>query len=87
MQIVNQLAAPLAQSATVARQQSSDKSDQVRRARPAQDHYPESDSYEHQVESTEEVAPIHDSTKSSPATTKNAANVPRPNRMSRRTSM
>ena len=62
MEIINQLAAPLAQSVVIARQQSADKAEQIRRAqalRKAAGTSP--DSYEHQVESAEEITPIHDS--------------------------
>ena len=66
MEIVNQLAGSLAQSAAVTRQQSTDKSQQVRRAQNLQKNVAtasSADSFEHQVESTEELTPIHDEPK------------------------
>ncbi len=61
MEILNQLAAPLAQSAAVAKQQTTDKSQQIRRAQTLRkDVAASSDTFEHQVESAEELAPIHD---------------------------
>jgi hypothetical protein len=61
VEIINQLAAPLAQSAGVARQQTTDKSQQIRRAQALRkDVAAGSDTFEHQVESCEEDTPIHD---------------------------
>ena len=61
MEIINQLAAPLAQSAQVARQQTSEKTQQIRRAQTARKNAAaQSDTFEHTVESTEEITPIHD---------------------------
>jgi hypothetical protein len=61
MEIINQLAGSLAQSAAVTRQQSTDKSQQVRRAQALRkDVAAAPDSFEHQVESCEELTPIHD---------------------------
>ena len=61
MEIVNPLAGSLAQSAAVARQQSTDKSRQIRHAQTLRkDVAAAPDSFEHQVESTEELNPIHD---------------------------
>ena len=61
MQIINQLAAPLAQSVSIARQQSTDKADQIRREQALRKAAATSpDSYEHQVESAEEITPIRD---------------------------
>jgi hypothetical protein len=61
MEIVNQLAGSLAQSASVTRQQSTDKSQQIRRAQVLKkDTATAADTFEHQVESCEELAPIHD---------------------------
>jgi hypothetical protein len=60
MQIVNQLAGSLAQSASVTRQQSTDKSDQIRRAQALRKDVAAGDTFEHQVESSEELTPIHD---------------------------
>ena len=64
MEIINQLAAPLAQSATVARQQAHIKAEQVRRAQARQKVVAANgDTFEHAVESAEEVKPIHDEQK------------------------
>jgi hypothetical protein len=61
MEIVNQIAGSLAQSASVTRQQSTDKSRQVRRAQALRkDVATPGDSFEHKVESSEELNPIHD---------------------------
>ena len=61
MEIVNPLASSLAQSAAVTRQQSADKSQQIRHAQHLRkDVAASADSFEHQVESTEELNPIHD---------------------------
>jgi hypothetical protein len=61
MEIVNQLAGSLAQSASVTRQQSTDKSQQIRRAQVLKkDTATAADVFEHQVESCEELAPVHD---------------------------
>jgi hypothetical protein len=60
MQIVNQLAGSLAQSASVTRQQSTDKSDQIRHAQALRKDVAAGDTFEHQVESSEELTPIHD---------------------------
>jgi hypothetical protein len=61
MEIVNQLAGSLAQSAAVTRQQSTDKSQQIRRSQVLKkDTATAADTFEHQVESCEELAPIHD---------------------------
>jgi hypothetical protein len=61
MEIVNPLAGSLAQSTTVTRQQSTDKSRQIRHAQDLRkDVAATPDSFEHQVESTEELNPIHD---------------------------
>lgn len=61
VEIINQLAAPLAQSAGVARQQTTDKSQQIRRAQAVRkDVAAGSDTFEHQVESCEEDTPIHE---------------------------
>jgi hypothetical protein len=63
MELINQLAAPLAQSAQVARQQSSEKTQQIRRAQTARKNVAagqESDTFEHTVESAEAITPIHD---------------------------
>ena len=64
MEIVNQLAGSLAQSAAVTRQQSTDKSQQVRRAQALRkDVAAAADTFEHQVESAEELTPIHEEQK------------------------
>jgi hypothetical protein len=64
MEIVNQIAGNLAQSVAVTRQQSADKTRQVRRAQALRkDVAAPSDSFEHQVESTEELNPVHDEQK------------------------
>ena len=61
MEIVNPLAGSLAQSAAVTRQQSTDKSRQIRQAQALRkDVAAAPDSFEHQVESSEELNPIHD---------------------------
>jgi hypothetical protein len=61
MEIVNQITGALAQSNAVTRQQSADKSTQIRRAQLLRkDVAARGDSFEHQVESTEELSPIHD---------------------------
>jgi hypothetical protein len=61
MEIINQLAAPLAQSAQIARQQSSEKTQQIRRAQTARKNVAALlDTFEHAVESAEEITPIHD---------------------------
>jgi hypothetical protein len=61
MEIVNPLAGSLAQSTAVTRQQSTDKSRQIRHAQTLRkDVAAAPDSFEHQVESTEELNPIHD---------------------------
>src|SRR3954469_14667981 len=61
VEIINQLAAPLAQSAGVARQQTTDKSQQIRRAQAVRkDVAAGADTFEHQVESCEEDTPIHE---------------------------
>jgi len=61
MEIVNPLASSLAQSAAVTRQQSADKSRQIRHAQALRkDAAAAPDSFEHQVESSEELNPIHD---------------------------
>lgn len=64
MEIVNQIAGSLAQSVVVTRQQSADKSRQIRRAQTlSKDVAAPSDSFEHKVESTEELTPVHDEQK------------------------
>ena len=64
LEIINQLAAPLATSAAVARQQSSEKTQQINRAQTARKNVAaQSDTFEHQVESCEELSPIHDESK------------------------
>jgi hypothetical protein len=64
MEIINQLAAPLAQSAAVARQQTDEKAQQIHRAQTARKNaVAGSDTFEHQVESCEELNPIHDESK------------------------
>lgn len=61
MEIINHLAGSLAQSAAVTRQQSVDKTQQIRHAQARRkDIAAASDTFEHQVESTEELTPIHD---------------------------
>jgi hypothetical protein len=61
MEIINQLAAPLAQSAQVARQQSSEKTQQIRRAQVSRKNVAALlDTFEHSVESAEATTPIHD---------------------------
>jgi hypothetical protein len=61
MEIVNQIAGALSQSTAVTRQQSADKSQQIRRAQLLRkDVAARGDSFEHQVESAEELSPIHD---------------------------
>jgi hypothetical protein len=61
MEIINQLAAPLAQSAQVAQQQSSEKTQQIRRAQVARKNIAALlDTFEHSVESAEAITPIHD---------------------------
>ena len=61
MEIVNPLAGSLAQSTAVTRQQSTDKSRQIRHAQTLRkDVAAAPDSFEHQVESTEELNPVHD---------------------------
>jgi hypothetical protein len=60
MEIVNPLAGSLAQSANVTRQQSADKTQQIRRAQTLRKDVAAADTFEHQVESTEELTPIHD---------------------------
>ena len=61
MEIVNQIAGSLAQSASVTRQQSTDKSRQIRRAQALRkDVAAQADTFEHQVESSEELNAIHD---------------------------
>lgn len=61
MEIINQIAGSLAQSAAVTRQQSTDKSRQIRRAQSLRkDSASASDTFEHQVESTEELSAVHD---------------------------
>lgn len=67
MELINQLAAPLAQSAQVARQQTSEKTQQIRRAQAARKNVAaQSDTFEHTVESTEEVTAIHDEQRQQP---------------------
>ncbi len=64
MEIINQLAAPLAASAAVARQQSAEKTQQIRRSQTARKNVAaEADTFEHQVESCEELSPVHDESK------------------------
>src|SRR3954464_14993673 len=64
MEIINQLAAPLATSAAVARQQTSEKTQQITRAQTARKNVAaQADTFEHQVESCEELSPIHDESK------------------------
>jgi hypothetical protein len=64
MEIINQLAAPLATSAAVARQQTSEKTQQISRAQTARKNVAaQADTFEHQVESCEELSPIHDEAK------------------------
>lgn len=66
MDISNPLAPSLAQSVAVTRQQSTDKSHQVRKAQLVRkDAGAASDQFEHQVESSEELAAIHDEQKKS----------------------
>jgi hypothetical protein len=61
MEIVNQIAGSLAQSVVVTRQQSADKSRQIRRAQALRkDIATPGDSFEHKVESAEELTPTHD---------------------------
>lgn len=61
MTAINPLAAPLAQSTQVQHQQSADKSRQARRAQElSKDVALRDDQLEHQVESGEEISPIHD---------------------------
>lgn len=61
MEIVNQIAGNLAQSTSVTRQQSADKTRQIRRAQALRkDVAAPADTFEHQVESSEELNPIHD---------------------------
>ena len=61
MEILNHLAAPLAQSAAVVKQQTTDKSRQIRRAQTLQKNVAaSSDTFEHGVESAEELSPVHD---------------------------
>jgi hypothetical protein len=69
MELINQLAAPLAQSAQVARQQSSEKTQQIRRAQIARKNVAAgqpSDTFEHTVESAEPITPIHDEQRHEP---------------------
>jgi hypothetical protein len=64
MEIINQLAAPLATSAAVARQQTSEKAQQITRAQTARKNVAaQADTFEHQVESCEELSPVHDESK------------------------
>ena len=64
MEIVNPLAGSLAQSTAVTRQQSADKAQQIRRAQALRkDVAATGDTFEHQVESAEELSPIHDEQK------------------------
>jgi hypothetical protein len=64
MEIVNPIAGSLAQSTAVTRQQATDKSQQIRRAQALRkDVASASDTFEHQVESTEELTPIHEEQK------------------------
>ena len=65
MEIFNQLAAPLAQSATVSRQQTTDKAQQILRSQAVKRNVAAtgSDTFEHTVESSEEIKPIHDEPK------------------------
>jgi hypothetical protein len=65
MEIFNQLAAPLAQSATVTRQQTTDKAQQILRSQATKRNVAAtaSDTFEHTVESAEEIKPIHDEQK------------------------
>jgi hypothetical protein len=68
MEIINQLAAPLAQSAQVARTQTTEKTQQIRRAQVTRKNVAagQSDTFEHTVESTEATAPIHDEQRREP---------------------
>ena len=68
MELINQLAAPLAQSAQVARQQSSEKTQQIRRAQIARKNVAaaQSDTFEHTVESAEAITPVHDEQRQQP---------------------
>jgi len=67
MELINQLAAPLAQSAQVARQQSSEKTQQLRRAQTARKNVAaQSDTFEHTVENAEAITPIHDDQRHEP---------------------
>jgi hypothetical protein len=66
MDIANPLAGNLAQSANVTRQQSADKTQQIRRAQALRkDVAAASDTFEPHVESAEELNPIHDEQKKS----------------------
>jgi hypothetical protein len=79
MDISNPLAPSLAQSVAVTRQQSTDKSRQVRKAQIVRkDVGAASDEFEHQVESSEELAPIHDEQKK-PGGKKSKQRKPAPN--------
>ena len=81
MEIFNQLAAPLAQSAAVERQQTTEKSQQIRRAQTAKKNVAaQADTFEHQVESCEELSPIHD--ESPDARKRQPARDPKPKRQS-----
>jgi hypothetical protein len=79
MEIVNQIAGSLAQSNAVTRQQSTDKSQQIRRAQNLRkDVATTSDSFEHQVESAEELTPIHDEQKQNEPKRRRHKSQPRP---------
>lgn len=61
MDIINPLAGSYAQSTQVQRQQSADKQRQVRRTQVVQKNVAlQDDQLEHQVESSEELPPLHD---------------------------
>ena len=65
---INPFAAPLAQSSTVQHQQSAEKSRHVRRTQEmSKDVALRDDQLEHQVESSEELSPIHDEDQEHPA--------------------
>ena len=68
MTAINPFAAPLAQSSHVQHQQSAEKSKHIRRTQElSKDVALRDDQLEHQVESSEELAPIHDEDQEHPS--------------------